>query len=265
MKRTTLLLITLFSCLLTAKATHIVGGGFSYSRVSDDTYRFNLTLYFDYINGSVGAKDKFARCHLFRKSDNLYLDTLQLQLADSSQFLQFSNPRCGSKVNLKTQVLKYSTLIQMNPSFFTDPAGYYLIWERCCRNNIITNINIPEASGQTFYMEFPAIRQNNQLFNNNSPAFGNISSDYPCINTPFQMAFGAIDADGDSLLYSLTDPLKGNSTASNPANTPPISAPYDPVSWKNTFSATNPLKGQPGLQVNPKTGLLTCTATQTGL
>jgi len=265
MKRTTLLLITLISCLLTAKATHIVGGGFSYSRVSNDTYRFNLTLYFDYINGNSGAKDSFATCHLFQKSNNIYLDSIDLPLVDSSRFLPFSNPRCGTRVNLKTQVLQYSRLIQVNPAFFDDPQGYYLIWERCCRNNVISNINAPEATGQTFYMEFPPMTINGQSINNNSPVFDLISSDYPCINIPFQLPFGATDSNGDSLVYSLTNPIKGNSTPARPRGTPPFPAPYDPVSWKFGYSALNPLNGLPGLKVNPKTGLLTCTATQTGL
>lgn len=265
MKRTTLLLICLFFCIITATATHIVGGGFSYSRVSNVTYRFNLTLYFDYINGNPGAKDSYAICHLFRKSDNAYLDSLELPLVDSSRFLPFTNPRCGTKVNLKTQVLQYSRLVQVDPSKFNDPQGYYLIWERCCRNNVITNINIPEATGQTFYMEFPPMTVGGQAFNNNSPVFDIISSDYPCINIPFQLPFGATDSNGDSLLYTLVNPLKGNSTVALPRGTPPVSAPYDPVSWKFGYSALNPLTGQPGLSVNSRTGLLTCTATQTGL
>ena len=265
MKRITLLLSIFFSCFFEVKATHIVGGGFSYSRVSYDTYRFNLTLYFDYINGNSGAKDSYATCHLFRISDNAYLDSLDLPLVDSSRFLPFSNPRCGTKVNLKTQVLQYSRLVQVDPALFNDSKGYYLIWERCCRNNVITNINAPEATGQTFYMEFPSMTINGQSFNNNSPVFDLISSDYPCINIPFQLPFGATDFNGDSLVYSLTNPLKGNSTPGRPRGTPPFPAPYNPVSWKSGYDATYPLNGQPSLQVNRKTGLLTCTATQTGL
>jgi hypothetical protein len=153
----------------------------------------------------------------------------------------------------------------MFPQNFNDPGGYYIVWERCCRNNIITNIIQPEATGQTFYMEFPPVFLGGSNFNNNSPAFSITKSDYPCLNENFELSFRAVDPDGDELRYSLVNPLKGNSTVIVPRGTPPIPAPYDPVSWRTGFSATNPLKGNPGLQVNPTTGLVTCRATQVGL
>lgn len=250
-----------------ANATHIVGGGFSYQHVSGNSYRFTLTLYFDFLNGNQGAKRTNPTCFLFAKSTDIYVDSFYFPLVDSSRFLPFSNPNCASGINLKTQILVYQTLRTLNPNRYNDPKGYYIVWERCCRNNIITNIEKPGSTGQTFYMEFPPISRLGNTFLNSSPGFSEINSDYPCINQPFNLSFKAIDPDGDSLAYSFTAPLKGNSdTVRNRIEIRiPIPGPYALVNWKPTYSAQNPLPGNPGLRVNPQNGLVTCRASQQGL
>ena len=265
MKKLVLLLCCSLAGMSFVFGTHIVGGGFSYRTVGNNNYRFNLTLFFDYLNGNLGAKDASATCFIFSRSGNALMDSLRFTLVDSSKFLEFSNPECGTRVNLKTQVLEYSANLFMSPNRYVSPQGYYIVWERCCRNNSITNIFEPGATGQTFYMEFPAAVRNAVSFNNGSPVFRTIKSDYPCINQPFSLDFGADDPNGDELRYSLTTPLKGNSTTQVPLGLPPFSAPYDPVLWRTGFSTLNPLQGNPGLQIDPATGLLTCTATLTGL
>ncbi len=260
-----LLIVLCFLGSISSKATHIVGGGFSYQMLSQNEAKFTLTLYFDYINGSIGAKDQYAICHIFRKFDNQYMDSLFMPLSDSSRFLPYTNPGCGATANLKTQVLTYSTNFFMDPSVYNSAKGYYLVWERCCRNNIITNIMEPDASGQTFYMEFPPVFKSGQPFVNSSPQFLPILADFPCVNQDFSLSFSAIDPDGDLLVYSLTNPLKGNSTNITPRGIAPVPAPYDPVVWIPGFGADFPIPGNPGLSVNPQTGLLSCKATLTGL
>jgi hypothetical protein len=265
MKKLLLILALTFFYSGLSKATHIVGGGFSYEHLSGNQYKFKLTLYFDFINGSVGAKDQFALCHIFRKFDNFYMDSLYLPLEDSSVFLSYTNPGCDAVTNLKTQVLTYSAVYTMSNERFNSSKGYYMIWERCCRNNIISNIFSPESTGQTFYMEFPPVFRSGQSYINNSPKFGPVTADFPCVNQDFTLSYQATDADGDVLVYSLTNPLKGNSSTMIPRGIPPIPAPYDPVDWIPGYGATFPIPGNPGLSVNPNTGLLSCKATFSGL
>jgi hypothetical protein len=258
------LALTLFFCgRLTA--THIVGGGFHYQHLGGNQYRFTLTLYFDFINGNVGAKDQNAVCHIFRKFDNAYMDSLELDLQDSSSFLAYSNPGCDAVSNLKTQVLTYSRIYFMSDSKYNSAKGYYMIWERCCRNNIITNISEPGATGQTFYMEFPPVFRNGQAYINNSPRFAPVNADFPCANQNFSISYQATDQDGDLLVYTLTNPLKGNSTSTTPRGIRPFPAPYDPVDWEFGYSALTPIIGDPGLSVNSSTGLLSCKASFSGL
>lgn len=260
-----LIALLFWAATFSLQATHIVGGGFSYKSVGINQYKFNLTLYFDYINGSQGAKDDYAICHIFRKFDNQYMDSLFIPLEDSSQFFPYTNPNCGTAVNIKTQVLSYGTDFFMDPMVYNSAKGYYMIWERCCRNNTVSNIEFPGSSGQTFYMEFPPVVKLGLPYLNGSPQFVPILADFPCINQNFTLSFAAIDPDGDQLVYSLTNPLMGNSSSTTPRGIPPIPAPYEPVVWIPGFGFDFAIPGSPALKVNPQTGLLTCKASMAGL
>ena len=265
MKKQLLIFFFLLLNILQVNATHIVGGGFNYRNLGQNQYRFTLTLYFDFINGNVGAKDRSVTCYIFRKSDNMYMDSLFMPLSDSTKFLNYSNPACSGIADLKTQLLTYSSNFFMSSQRYNSAAGYYIIWERCCRNHDISNIQQPNATGQTFYMEFPPVVRNGLDFVNSSPAFIPVSADFPCINHDFSLSFQATDADGDVLQYSLTNPLKGNSSQVIPRGVPPTPAPYAPVDWISGYSGSNPIPGNPGLAVNSQTGLLTCRASEQGL
>jgi len=264
MKKVGLIFIFMM-CSFLAEATHIVGGGFSYRKVSGNIYQFNLNLFFDFINGNVGAKDESATCFLFSKSNNALVASLFLPLVDDSRFLPFTNPRCAIGSNISTRILVYQATYEMSPLDFKDPKGYYIVWERCCRNNIVSNIILPGETGQTFYMEFPPVIRNGLPFNNDSPVFIDLKSDYPCVNQAFSLSFKANDSDGDSLVYSFTAPLKGNSTVLMPRDGSPFPAPYSLVNWAPDFSTQMPLPGNPGLQIDTKTGLVTCKASLIGL
>jgi len=260
------LIVLLLICFAQGlRATHIVGGGFAYSRVQGNDYRFTLTLYFDEINGNQGALDGQAMCHIFRKFDNNYMDSVLLPLVSSEEFLNYTNPNCGAIANVATRVLVYSAVFTLPDDRYNSAKGYYMIWERCCRNNIITNITFPEDAGQTFYMEFPPVFRNGQPYINSSPQFAPILADFPCINQDYSISFTATDADGDQLLYTMTDPLAGNATSVSPLNNPPEPAPYDPVDWIQGFSANQSIPGNPPLNVNQQTGILSCKASMTGL
>lgn len=265
MMKKVLLLLLVALAFFEASATHIVGGGFHYRRVSGNLYRFSLTLYFDFLNGNSGAKDPSAKCYIFEKGSNQLIDSLTFVLVDSSRFLPFSNPICAFGSNIRTQILVYESSLVMSPVQFNHPAGYYMVWDRCCRNNIISNILSPGQTGQTFFMEFPAVWLNNASFVNNAPQFTSINSDYPCIGVPFKLSFQCQDTDGDSLAYSLTDPLDGYANPSRPANFGAFPEPYPIVKWRPDFNAANPIPSTNGTQLNSQTGLLTLTATTVGL
>tara|TARA_B100000902_G_scaffold392929_1_gene446197 strand:+ start:39777 stop:44912 length:5136 start_codon:yes stop_codon:yes gene_type:complete len=79
--------------------------------------------------------------------------------------------------------------------------------EECCRNNAINTINSPGLQE----IKVEATLDNTQ-FCNNSPTFTQYPVPYICANTPYCYNNGAIDTDGDSLVYSLITPLTNTGT-----------------------------------------------------
>ena len=74
----TLLLLIAFPVM----ASHIVGGEFELLHISGSTYRLNLVIYFDKVNGVAGAKDPNANVQIYRKSDNNLMANVLLELVD---------------------------------------------------------------------------------------------------------------------------------------------------------------------------------------
>lgn len=265
------ILLLLFGLLFVFNsfATHIVGGEIDMQAVSNEgnaTHRITLNLYFDDLNGNKGAEDAYVTIGIFRKRDNYMMGILTMPKV-STQQITYANPICSSNSQSQTRQIKYSSTVVLSPQNFDDSMGYYIAWERCCRNNAIINIQNPGAAGSTFYLEFPAFKQeNNTTFYNSTPQFVIPSGDYSCINRPFSMSFAAKDADADSLAYSLVTPLNGYSTTATPIPAyPTASSSYPPVKWASGISLDNSISGSSPLKVNPKTGLLTVTANTIGL
>lgn len=267
MKKLLLSIFSIFIFLSQANATHIVGGEMDLQAVRGQglfTHQLNVNLYFDDVNGNVGALDNVLRVGFFRKKDNLLLDYVSVPLV-SNGLISYTNPACVQSNAVRTRLLQYSVLL--NLSTLNDPQGYYVVWERCCRNGVISNIQVPGDAGSTFYLEFPPTTLNRNNFTNSTPLFKKLTGDYICINRPFTFEFGANDADGDSLVYSLTTPLNGFSTK-DPDNAAPLprgSFNYPLVRWGTGFNVNNVMAGPVPLRVNARTGQLSVTVDREGL
>lgn len=252
---------------LTGKASHIVGGEFELIHLTGFQYRLNLVLYFDQLNGSRDALDNFVNANIFRMADNVGMQTIRMPL-DSSSLVNYTQPEC-SNGELVTTRLFYTILLTLNPDIYNHPQGYYVSWERCCRNYNISNIysenptpnpNVRFA-GQTFYLEFPPVVKDGQPFVDSTPRLFPPLNDYACPFRPYYTDFGGIDDDGDSLVYSLVTPLNTRFAAAFPGPTP---RPYPPVEWRPPYGPTNVLGGAPDLRIS-RDGFLTVTPTNQGL
>ena len=249
-------------------ATHIVGGEIELTVVRGQinlTHKLSLNLYFDDINGQIGAVDQTLNLGIFRKRDNFFVGYATLPLI-SNNLISYTNPACVQSNAVRTRLLQYSVLVNLLPDDFSDAQGYYIAWERCCRNNIISNIQNPAGAASVFYLAFPAQKQNGTIFSNSSPTFKTLTGDYICLNRPFTFEFGATDSDGDSLVYSLQTPYNGFSTASNPKpDFPQGSSNYPLIQWGNGYSLKSVMAGTEPLRVNSNTGKLTVTVDKEGL
>ena len=260
MMKKNLLLVFLFLLGLSARATHIVGGEFQLRYLSGFNYTLILNLYFDDVNGNPAAEDQVIDAVIYEKGSNNIIATIQLNKRADEQ-VPYTNPDCAVG-DLRTRKIIYAEDIELSARIFNNPAGYYVVWERCCRNNIITNINNPGGTGTVFFLEFPAVvSSSGAQFINSSPSFVTPTGDYACINQPFTFPFGATDADGDQLRYSFIRPLSGRTNQ----NQPTIFAtqePYPEVSWVAGYDRNSAIA--PGMAIDAN-GLITVTPDKLGL
>lgn len=261
MKRVLLIVIILLGSSKILLATHIVGGEFELIHLNDYNYRLNMILYFDVVNGNPGAEDPLADAYIFRKSDGQLMQTIRLYQIDSTG-VDYSVVDCSDD-RLVTAKLLYSNDIYLSPSYYDDPDGYYVVWERCCRNNIISNIVAPWDAGQTFFLEFPPVVKDGQPFVNSSPILFPPLRDYASQGFFYWADFAGQDPDGDSLAYSLVVPYSTPGGGADPLPTP-TAPPYPYVQWVPGISLDNVVPGNPPLRVD-KDGLVTVTPTELGL
>lgn len=261
-----ILLAVLWVLVVPSFASHIVGGEFELVHLSDNTFRINLILYFDELNGSPAARDANVVARIYRKRDNFFMRDVFLPMV-SQTAVSYTQPEC-SKGEIVTTKILYSDVFVLPANQYDDPDGYYLVWERCCRNYSITNIYSDDPlfgiyAGQTFYLEFPPVVRDGQTFINSSPRLFPPLNDYACPNRPYYVDFTGVDDDGDSLVYSLVTPLNTKTSAAIPLPGPGP-RPYPEVTWRPPFGPNNILNGNPDLKIS-NDGFITVTPTVQGL
>ena len=265
MKR--LLFCCFFFCSTQLFATHIVGGEIELIRSNfpGATHQLSLNLYFDAINGNPQAEDLSVSLSVFRKRDNLFLGSAVLPKVSVND-VQYQNPNCSAVGGLKTKLMRYSDFVVLDQSTFSDAGGYYIIWERCCRNNIISNILRPEGAAMTFYLEFASLQKNNLNFVNSSPVYEPLNADYLCLNQLFKLSLAGKDAENDELVYTLQTPLNGYATSAVPN---PVlatgSSNYPTVNFVPGISVLNMIPGTQPLSINKKTGEISVIPDRVGL
>lgn len=248
--------------LLPVRATHIVGGELELKHLVAYSYQVSLNLYFDNIHGDPAAIDPSITLSIFEKGTNARMLDFRMELQSSFR-VPYTQIACTSGA-LSTNKIVYSQNLILSPQIYTSENGYYLVWERCCRNGVIDNIINPGGAGQTFYLEFPAVVRQGRPFYNSSPELFPPVSDYACRNQMFYYDFAGQDPDGDSLAYEMVTPLNGNSTFQVPA---PLArpAPYPPVTWTDSLHAANQIPGKPTITIAPQTGRIQVRPTRPGL
>lgn len=232
-------------------ATHIVGGDITLKSVGGNNYEVTLRFYRDCSPGTA-AFDNPITLGVYDQVTNV--ESFQFTLPLISTQILVLGDSCFTPVGLCVEEGIYRDTITLS----NNPNGYYLSWQRCCRNNIIQNIVLPGDAGMVFYVEFP-----DPLIVNSSPVFGSYPNAYLCNGQPNIQNFSAIDNDGDSLAYFLTTPLNGNASAVTPIPTP-TSGPYSSITWQAPYGPADMIGGPHPMSINPLTGILTATPSTLG-
>lgn len=256
---------------LPLQAAHIIGGELTYECISSGTYRFTLKLYRDCAGGGAnfdGAPNAPFAATVSIFSGNSFLPFKVVNLTNPQVEdipIAESNPCIVPPGNICVQSGVYTWVEQLPVTNET----YTISYQRCCRNNTISNLVNPGAVGSTYSVEITPTAQG---FCNSSPEFENLPPIVICSNQDLSFDFSATDVDGDVLVYSLCTPLTGGGNdTQNPftyggvAPDPDAAPPYGGVPFiPGQFSASNPMGGNPGLSINATSGLLTGFPTFTG-
>jgi gliding motility-associated-like protein len=236
-----------------AFSSHIVGGDITVKFIGNG--KFQITLHFFRDCSSSTPFDDPIPLGIFDKKTNALVMTDSMKLISHTKLSLGDS--CYSPPNLCVEEGLFIDTIALP----NNTNGYYLSWERCCRNGSISNITGPSNTGMVFYAEIP-----DPLLQDSSPVFGPYPRGYMCANQPNTLNFSASDINGDSLVYTLTEPYAGHTSAGVPVAPTPIPAPYDTVTFAwPAYGMFNIVGGAPPMTINARTGLITAQPVALGI
>jgi gliding motility-associated-like protein len=262
------LFVLIFVCFyFQSYATHIVGGELYYHWLGNYNYLITLVVYRDCYNG-IPPFDPIGCVGVFDVNNNV-ISYLNFPVSPDSVRLPpaINSPCFDAPLNICYEKAYYSDTIHLP----LRAGGYQLAYQRCCRNNSISNIQNPGGTGITIYAKISGDSllaiNSNPVYDTIPPASPNASTlppSFACLGVPFAFDNSAIDTDGDSLVYSLCDAYPGL-TMVNPGPTCPDQPPYSIGSsiWQPPFSVANLLGGVP-MAINSQTGFLTAVPNTVG-
>lgn len=249
-------------------ATHIVGGEIYYDYLGNNTYKITLKVYRDCYNG-VPPLDNPAHIDIFDANGNV-IKSLNVPLQSLVQIPRSINNSC---IQAPNTVCVQEGTYQFNETLPPLNGGYYIVYQRCCRNQSIINLINPGGIGATYIEHIPGPES---VFSNSSPRFNTFPPIFICNGLDINYNHSATDPDGDSLVYSLCNAyngLDGCCPAISPTiqpsynqfcNAPPPNCPthyppppYTSVPYMAPYNGSYPLSSNPAIAIDPHSGHLT--------
>lgn len=246
-------------------AKHIIGGVMSYECLGNNMYKITLKVYRDCAGGGAGF-DMPAQIGIYRCGTTINCASLgqfnAIQKPKPNPFeISPINPPFYQCLKVPPIVCVEEAIYEFTVTLTKSTESYFVVYQRCCRNNSISNIVDPSNTGATFMVE---ITPEAQASCNSSPVFNFFPPTLICANELLEFDHSATDKDGDQLVYSLCSPLIGGgsggggngcgSVTPNPACPPP----FDNVTFiLPTYSFDKPLGQSSPISIDPFTGKLT--------
>ena len=224
-------------------STHFVGGDVNVQWISGNDYRVTLKLFRDC--SATFDFNSSEPIEIYERSTNTYIGNVTVSL-NSVEELKLGDECYAPPSSVCIEEYIYKGTVTLNNL----SGGYYLSWQSCCRSDLGLNIQDPLSTGFLLYAQVP-----DPALRNSSPRFNNYPTDgYFCVNTLSYFNFEVTDNDGDSLSYSLITPLDDGSS------TPP----FQQAVWEPPYSLNDIVGGSPVMSIDPVTGDITASPTQTG-
>ena len=246
----------------------------TYECLGNNQYRITMYVYrdcfgggaqFDSSNGQTQATISIFQTGI----PGEFLNITNLDPVITSIPPNISNPCLDVPTDICVEEGRYQFVVTLP----ANDQGYTLTYQRCCRNNTILNINLPGDTGATYSVD---ITPEAMAICNSSPVFEEFPPIVICANQDINFDHSAIDQDGnaDSLVYSFCAPLQGGGNDTSPqganlptgvAPNPDLPPPYQSVNFLfPTYSAAEPMAGDPIVSIDPQTGLISGSPTIVG-
>lgn len=227
-----IIMLPLITAAQEAFSSHAQSADITYACVGGNTYNVRLAFYRDCAGvaapNTVSINIASASCN---EDFNVTLNRIPGTGIDVTPICPTMTSNCNGGTYPGVQEWVYEGQVTL-PAQCTD---WILSFTLCCRNNAISTINNP--GGDNIYVE--AHLDNAQFPCNNSPQFSNKPVPFICVGQTYCFNHGAVDADGDSLVYQLV---------------PPATGPNTTVNYFAGYSASQPLNSIPATTINSQTG-----------
>ncbi|MBP7478619.1 MAG: hypothetical protein KA797_08855, partial [Chitinophagales bacterium] len=218
-----------------AYSTHLMGGEITYQCVGTNQYKVRLSLYRD-CNGvnlpSTSQTLSYRRNAPCTPTTVTNFNVAFVGKTDITPICASANSRCS----VATGVYGIERFIYEGT--VTIPAGcsnWTFTFQQAARNNVVTTLNNP--GGQDLFLE---ARVNNTVTPcNSNPVYSNAPTAMVCRNQPYVYNQGAVDPDGDSLVFSLVAPKRALNTN---------------VTYNAGYSALSPFGASAPVTINSATG-----------
>jgi gliding motility-associated-like protein len=265
-KRTHLIFLILLLIPSLTWARHIVGGEITYRLVSStatsNRFEFTMRIYRDCNSRNGAAYDERAVITTYRKNAGSQVESTYVPVGPITKVTKPSYPCL-----ISPDICVEEGVYVWTRDFPKINDTYLIVYQRCCRNESISNIINPGAAGASYTVEITAQAQQ---VGNSSPTFKQFPPTVICGNFPLNFDHSAIDSEGDQLVYSFCEPYAGGGQASgvgciNTAPDPACWPPFGTIAYKQPeYTYQNPVGGDPIVSINPNTGLITGTPNQLG-
>ncbi len=281
-KKINQLFLTFFIAILfhfQASGKHIIGGIITYKCLGAGKYEFTMKVFRDCAGGGAdfdeypivsfykgnAAPYKFIKTFNEVKNKNTPSEDQNKDFT-SQQITSIAAPDYPC-LELPPNLCVEEAVYVWTHTFTDWPSteSYHIVYQRCCRNNTITNIVSPDKAGATYSVE---ITPESQAVSNNSPTFSLFPPIVICNNQPLVYDHSATDDDGDVLKYSFCAPLLGGGnnfgnstyTCNGVKPDPGCPPPFNKVQFvAPTYNALKPMAGNPIIKIDNSTGLITGT------
>ncbi len=268
-----------FLVLPKADAKHIIGGEITYKFLSFNvdssqvTYKITVHIYRDCFGGGAPF-DRSFDFGLYRYNNQFkiweYFDVSGIHNV-RLQNIEKLVPRLDSCAIVPRNVCVEKGTYTFNITVPVSNTPYMIGYQRCCRNESISNIPNPGRWGAAYTVE---ISPEAQRLGNSSPTFKSFPPLVICKDFALDFDHSAVDDEGDQLIYEFCSPLhaggqrdvRGGRCDRN-ANPPQCDCvrpfpdvclpPFNLVPFKNKYSPQFPLAGNPKVTINPLTGRIT--------